>query len=295
MAADQAPAGLDPVCLARGASNQLAPLALVLEAMDIEYRIDAHRGELLVAEPVAARAAQELHLYQVENADWPIVRPAVPSDGPAAPTWLMLSALVLLFGITGPWALQGEWFGRGMVDARAVVADRQWWRLITGLTLHADAVHLLGNVLLGGTLIHLLSGGLGYGLAWAMLLCAGTLGNMLNVLLRQQPHHSVGFSTAIFAVIGVLVALQMVRLRRQAWRQMVWPLGAGAALLALLGSEGEHTDLGAHLFGFVAGLVTGWPLGLPWSSAIRQAARLQALLFTLSGLAFILAWWLAWR
>lgn len=295
MVDDQGIAGSEPVCLAQGDAGQLAPLALVLESMDIDYHIDAQRGELLVAKVRSARAAQELHLYLDENANWPAVRPAVPPGGPVAPTLLMLSALVLLFGTTGPWSLHGEWFGRGMVDAAAVSAGAQWWRLITGMSLHADAVHLLGNVVLGGVLIHLLCGAVGYGLAWAMLLCAGTLGNGMNVLLRQSPHHSVGFSTAVFAVIGLLAAMQMVRLRHQAWRQMALPLGAGAALLALLGSEGEHTDLGAHLFGFLAGLLTGWPLGLPWISACRQASGLQALLFTLSALVCVFAWWLAWR
>lgn len=293
---NQSSTGPTPVCLARGDSSQLAPFALVLEAMDIEYSIDKRCGELVVAEDVAARAAQELHLYQAENADWPVVRPPLSSSyGPVAPTLLMMAALVLLFGITGPWALQGEWFGRGIIDTQAVVTGRQWWRLITGLTLHADAVHLIGNCLLGGLLIHLLSSSVGFGVAWVVLLFSGALGNAANVLVRQQPHHSVGFSTAIFAVIGALVAMQTVRLRQQAWRHMVLPLGAGAALLALLGSEGERADLGAHLFGFLAGLVIGWPLGLPWVLISRQASLLQSLLFTLSGLVPIVAWWLAWR
>ena len=295
MVDDVANTGLAPVCLALGDCDQLASLALVLEAMDIEYRIDMQRGELLVDATVATRAARELHLYQSENAGWPVVRTAVQSDGPVAPTLLMLSALVLLFGITGPWALQREWFERGMVDAQAVVAGGQWWRLITGLTLHADAVHLLGNVLLGGMLIHLFSGSVGYGLAWAMLLGAGTLGNALNVLLRQSAHHSVGFSTAIFAVIGLLASMQVVRLRRQAWRQMALPLGAGAALLAILGSKGERTDLGAHLFGFVAGLLLGLPLGLPFVPVLGQASVLQSLMLAAAALVVIGAWWLAWR
>ena len=117
MVDDQGIAGSETVCMAQGDVGQLAPLALVLEAMDIDYHIDAQRGELLVAKARSAGAAQQLHLYLTENVDWPAVRPAVPSDGPVAPTLLMLSALVLLFGTTGPWSLHGEWFGRGMVDA----------------------------------------------------------------------------------------------------------------------------------------------------------------------------------
>lgn len=287
--------GENPVCLARSDAATLESLALVLEAMGIDYCIDEPSGALLVPAAWAAVAAQELHCYHQENADWPSRPPMVRAHGAEAPTVLMLSGLVLLFGVTGPWAQQGIWFARGMIDARAIVEGGQWWRLITGLTLHADAVHLLGNCLLGGLLIHLLSNSVGYGLAWVTLLHAGALGNALNVLLRQAPHHSVGFSTAVFAVIGVLTAMQMVRGRQQAWQQMALPLGAGAALLALLGSEGEHTDIGAHLFGFVAGAVIGWPLGLPWISPKCQTPGIQALLFILTGLVVTWAWWLAWR
>ncbi len=35
------------------------------------------------------------------------------------------------------------------------------------------------------------------------------------------------------------------------------PLGAGLALLSMLGSGGERTDLMAHLFGFMTGLILG--------------------------------------
>ena len=286
--------GKAPISLVRSDAATLESLALVLEAVGIDYHIDEPNGELLVPVPYAAAAARELHLYQQENADWPPKPPLVQAHGPEAPTLLMLSGLVLLFGVSGPWSQQGSWFARGMVDAQAIVEGGQWWRLITGLTLHADAVHLLGNCLFGGLMIHLLSKSIGYGLAWVSLLCCGALGNALNVLLRQAPHQSVGFSTAVFAVIGLLAALQVVRVRRQAWRHMLLPLGAGAALLALLGSEGERTDLGAHLFGFVAGLGVGWPLGLSWITKKYQSPRTQVLLFALTGLVIAGAWGLAW-
>jgi rhomboid protease GluP len=35
------------------------------------------------------------------------------------------------------------------------------------------------------------------------------------------------------------------------------PLAAGVALLADLGTGGERTDLGAHVFGFMVGLAVG--------------------------------------
>ena len=123
-------------------------------------------------------------------------------------------------------------------------------------------MHLAGNCLIGGLVIHLLCKVLGYGSGWLLLLLAGAGGNLLNVALRQGPHFSVGLSTSVFAAIGILTGLQIVRFRTRSLRECLLPLGAGAGLLAFLGSEGVRTDLGAHLFGFLVGIGCGavvWP------------------------------------
>jgi hypothetical protein len=42
-------------------------------------------------------------------------------------------------------------------------------------------------------------------------------------------------------------------------KRRLLPVAAAVALLGLLGSGGENTDIGAHLLGFLAGLALGWP------------------------------------
>jgi rhomboid protease GluP len=77
--------------------------------------------------------------------------------------------------------------------------------------------------------------------------------------------------------------------------QSRWPLpvAAGLALLALLGTEGKQTDLGAHLFGFAFGI----GLGLATEYLVERYGRpdplLNALLAMLCATVVVGAWWAA--
>ncbi|MFH1808315.1 MAG: rhomboid family intramembrane serine protease [Pseudomonadota bacterium] len=164
-------------------------------------------------------------------------------------------------------------------------------RTVTALFLHGDVAHLLGNmvglILFGGAVAALWGAGAG----WALVLATGALGNLLNALLHQQGHNSIGASTAVFGAIGLLaVTNALARHRDRRERLRAWlPLAAGFALLGLLGSS-EKTDVTAHLFGFGMGLV----LALLWrqlGSRVRTASR-QAMLATGACLVVALAWML---
>jgi hypothetical protein len=63
------------------------------------------------------------------------------------------------------------------------------------------------------------------------------------------------------------------------------------ALLALLGTEGKNTDLGAHLFGFCAGLFCGVGAEFLVGKYGRPGGLLNVLLAILSGVVVAAAWW----
>jgi membrane associated rhomboid family serine protease len=67
----------------------------------------------------------------------------------------------------------------------------------------------------------------------------------------------LGSSTAVFGALGILTACQTLDVARSTRAVRLWeiilPAGAGIALLAYLGTGDEHTDVTAHLFGFLAG------------------------------------------
>jgi len=277
--------------IAVGAPESLDTLSLVLEAVGIEHWHDQDGGRLLVSIEDAPAALFHLNQYRQENRNWPPPPPPLPPLSPQAqPTLPAMVALALFFSLTGPWSAGSIWFARGAMDSTAMLNHGEWWRLLTALTLHADLSHLLGNCLIGGMVIHLLSRMIGYGQAWLLVIITGAIGNLCNTVFRQQPHLSVGFSTSVFAAIGLLTGLQLARATPRSSKALLLPLGAGAGLLAFLGSEGVRTDLGAHLFGFVSGIGCGW---LGWSTGLverLQAPTRQAMPFFLALTLLILAW-----
>ncbi len=270
----------------------LADLSLVLSAVGIDQQIDRHNGVILTRKRDADQAMQELHAFREENRYWPpppsAVRPAVRTDNP--PTLLMFGGLMIFHWLTGPWVAANPWFKAGAVDSPAILEQGEWWRLITALTLHADQMHLVGNSIIGGVIVHLLCKSTGYGMGWLTLLLAAMTGNFLNIILRDTPHYSVGFSTAVFAAVGILCGRQFNNTASNIVRQVVLPLGAGVGLLAMLGSEGGRTDFGAHLFGLACGLIYGLLLQLTDLDLLGSRRGLQLVLFLVALFLIILCW-----
>lgn len=185
----------------------------------------------------------------------------------------------------------GNDLARFGLDIAATRWQHQWWRTVTALTLHADAAHLASNVLFGVFFFIPLFRRTGAGLGILLVFLCGAAGNVANVLSRTEWAVSIGFSTAFFAGIGILSAfvagdgLAGVRQRimgaRQgsnpAWQAMV-PLGAGLALLAMLGMSGERTDYAAHIWGLACGVVGG-SLCYPCESWLRRQSRVVRIRF----------------
>jgi rhomboid protease GluP len=271
--------------------------ALVLEARYLPCRIEpgANGWNLLVPPRSLAASTSELRLFEAKNRHWP------PQPPPVAPitenTLATLSVLILLatfhnltrLGTALPGDLPLDWIAIGNAHG-ARILEGQWWRLITALTLHADGLHLISNLAIGGLFIVLLCRELGSGLAWCLLLGAGTLGNLANACLQRPEHRSVGASTLVFGAVGILAALTLVRYRGQLQRRWPLPFAAALALLALLGTEGKQTDLGAHLFGFVFGILLGLAAEKLLERHGRPGRRLNALLASACGLLVVAAW-----
>ncbi len=270
---------------------------LVLMAVQIPHRLEQQGGVyiLLVPYPLKERALYEIESYFSENKDWPFREEQLGTaeSNVQPPTLILMGALALFYGVTGPWNERSEWFLQGAGNSEAILLQHEWFRLITALTLHADVVHLMGNCFLGGFIIHFFCRLQGTGLGLFAMLTAAVAGNWLNVVLRGPGHHFVGFSTAVFAVIGMLSMVSHHHQKRRIGFNFLMPFMAGAALLAMLGSSGERTDLGAHLFGLVSGLAIGRLLCLKIFQQLRSSFPLQFSLFLVSCFGLYFSWKLA--
>lgn len=275
--------------------------ALVLEARSVPCRAeqDEYGWHLYVPEKHFDQAMEELRLFEAENRNWPPAAPAL-AHPLAENTLSTLSVLFLMATFHNVTRLDGVFWGRYSFDwialgnAQAVkIMDGEWWRLVTALTLHAGDVHLYSNLAIGGVFIIFLCHELGSGLAWSLILASGVLGNLVNAAVQSPGHSSVGASTAVFGTVGILGALSVVRYRHYLQRRWLLPVAAALALLALLGTEGENTDLGAHLFGFLFGALFGLVTEHYLGKYGRPGWMLNSLL-ALAGISVVVsAWWVA--
>jgi len=238
-----------------------ADRALVLAASAIPHQLidDGHSAVLVVPAEHSARAVEELQLYDEEN---PPARPkqrkrVVYQD--ALPGVVGYFFVVCAVAWLAGYSIFGHnWFVSGRVDGE-LIRNGEWWRTITALTLHADARHLVGNLVFG-VLFGIFAGRLlGSGVAWLAIVVSAALGNSVNTLLLESAHRSIGASTAVFAALGLVAGFvwRGQLMAQDRWSYRYGPIVGGLALLMYTGTGGENTDIGAHLLGFVCGFATG--------------------------------------
>jgi membrane associated rhomboid family serine protease len=281
--------------------------ALVLEARGIASGIAITFGQqvLLVRVEDAERARAELDKYARENQDVP-----TREEQPPPLRWSIVAALaygaaLVAFDLASRRGSFGlDWWHAGVADAAMIRAGASW-RSVTALCLHADVLHLAGNLVFGAAFGVMLAQSIGFGLCWLAFVVTGGVGNWLNAWAQSPSHSSIGASTAVFGMLGVQVAHDWVR-RQQLHYNLFrrWaPIAIGAALLAWLGGESRQTDavvalpkidVGAHLLGFAAGLALGGVIG--WGKPrVRLTTSMQAALAGTAVGLLGLAWFLALR
>ncbi len=248
--------------------------ALVLSSMSINHSLH-HASSLpsefyssggyylLVRERDHRRATKSLSSYEEENRDWPPRRARErPRYGGVPFIALAFVAFVVFAWVTGPSKDQSRFFTEG-ASVSSLVLGSEPFRAVTALTLHGDTAHVMGNLLSGALFGRAVERRLGPGVGGLGILAAGTAGNLANAAyygwIRQEQHASIGASTAVLGAVGMLAATQVMletdgKPRR--WQDIAAPLAGGLALLGTIGS-GAQSDLGAHGFGFFAGLAVG--------------------------------------
>ena len=282
-------------------AREVREWTLVLASMGITHAVrdvvDANRGwVILVAGSDHPRALQAIRLYQAENRNWPPrrSRELLPYARSLAAPLVMLT-LVLFYAVTGPAASSSVWFSRGTASSERILHG-EIWRAVTALTLHADTMHVLGNALTGSIFLAAVNRRLGDGRGPLLVLLAGALGNGLNAIWYRTGHLSIGASTAVFAAVGILAATQLSLDRsiegQRSWLERAAPMVGGLALLGMLGAS-PHSDLLAHLFGFLAGVAVGWIASIALRTSTRSSLALQMVSAVLTLVIVAASWSLA--
>jgi len=206
---------------------------------------------------------------------------------------VVVGILLLVYGLAGGWHANSQWFQKGAGDSSAILNNLEMYRLVTPLTLHADIVHLMSNCFLAVFLLHFFFHLTGNGIGLMAMLGTASLATLINVLVHGPGHFFVGFSTAIFSVIGMLCTISFAMQTKRLAAHFFMPVMSGLALLAFLGSSGERTDLGAHLFGLLCGLVGGNFVRLPVFASLRSSFAGQTILGSTVLTIFVFCWFIA--
>jgi membrane associated rhomboid family serine protease len=166
------------------------------------------------------------------------------------------------------------------------------YRCSTALFLHGDYMHLLGNMAGIAFFCTAVISVMGIGLGWLMIVCSGITGNAINALFYQSHYISIGSSTAVFGSIGILAAYQCTRLLKEKGfhihMKALLPMGAGITLLGLLGSS-EHSDVTAHLFGYLSGSLFGFLYSLFVKHQLSES--FQSLCLFITVLILAISWY----
>lgn len=292
------PTPVTPVATSRKRQAEEWALVLVAEGFAPQLR----RGEAgwwIEVELGRQQEAEEiLHSWRAERAAR-ATRATLP-EAYATTTWelalaysLALSMLAFHLGLE---AANRHSLFVDLGDSQAVlVLAGQAWRTVTALTLHADLSHVAGNTLFGGFFLAALAGRLGIGCSLLAFLVSGALGNLANAVYYGSGHSSVGASTGVFGLVGVLAGLaawrrhQTMPLSRGAWV----PFAAGLAVVAMLGGPGPKVDFSAHVFGLIAGALTGIAIAYPLAARSRPGPAAQWISFALCITLVFGAWRLA--
>jgi membrane associated rhomboid family serine protease len=244
----------------------------VLDSQNIPYELqkipDGEGLVFILSEECFHKAMANIDAYESERSFFERFQELFSSPPPplrlkiALPCIGFASLMTLFYFFSGPAADKSLWQIRGMLSAK-FFSDSQWWCPVTALTLHADFSHLAGNMMffiIFGTAAAVQTGA---GAALFFILISGILGNLTTLMIfGDRVYNALGFSTAVFGVLGMLATLRLMQNLRTSKISSLYfwiPMVAAVAMFGLTGGSGG-SDLSGHLFGFLWGVVCGFAL-----------------------------------
>ena len=150
----------------------------------------------------------------------------------------------------------------GALSLSRIMANYEWYRLLTAAFLHFNLEHLAANMLALWMFGERVEKALGKAKFLILYLVAAVMGNAVSLvvsLLSGANVVSAGASGAVFGIIGALFAIVIKNRGKYA------DLTGGRAIFLVLysifsGFAGEGIDNAAHIGGLVAGLLLGFIL-----------------------------------
>ena len=173
--------------------------------------------------------------------------------------WIIVACVLvsIVFWISNPNAVLEyvAFSGDNLLNGRV-------WTLVTSLFLHADILHLAGNMLFLYIFGNTIEEEMGATKTLGVFFIGGILSFLLSLLFYDWSTPLIGASAAIFTLSAIVVLTKPLKLSI-----IILPQGLIAilyfvynALAVYAGAEGNVAYI-AHIIGFAIGI----PFGLAWS------------------------------
>ncbi len=266
--------------------------SLVLLSQNIDHEVAEWEGRfaIWIAEENKAIAREVLHTYVRENRGFYAETPTPPLQLLLSPTLYLIWPTAFHFWV-GFSEWPQAWRIHGAADAQKILVG-EWWRTLTATTLHSDHSHYLSNLFSGYFMLNLLAHRLGMGTILFLGVLTSMVANYLVALSSGMHHISVGFSTTVFSVLGMLAGVETLHRPKTPGLKFrhIHPLLA-AFSVALLVGIGENVDIKAHFFGFGLGVAAG--LMTRRFPKVMQTPKLQWAMGLAAYAAYAICWNLA--
>ena len=219
----------------------------------------------------------------------PRLRPLLPRPRSAATA--LIAANVALFVIDAIFRAAGR---GSLLELGAMVpvlvAQGEWYRLVTAMFLHIGLFHLLLNsfaIYVFGSLIEQVLGTVRF---LAVYLLTGFAAGAVSFAFGSPDRAAVGASGAVFGLLGAWLVYNLRRRSLSLGRANVqWALML-IGINLVFGLVVPRIDWLAHLGGLVAGVVAGYVAEGIGRRTVRTASQVAGLTLLLVGAAALAAW-----
>ncbi|MFV0316611.1 MAG: rhomboid family intramembrane serine protease [Microthrixaceae bacterium] len=177
-----------------------------------------------------------------------------------------VAAYVLMVALGGSMDPAGPLFSNGATFG-PLIAQGEWYRLVSGAFLHSGPIHLGMNMLLLWLLGREMEPVLGRA-QFVGIYFVSLLGGSLGVMLLDPAAPTIGASGAVFGLMGALVVLQL-RAGMNPWRSGI---GTLIALNLVITFMLPGISIGGHVGGLVAGAAAAWGVTLTSPDRSRGTA-----------------------
>ncbi|MBO5031890.1 MAG: rhomboid family intramembrane serine protease [Lachnospiraceae bacterium] len=145
----------------------------------------------------------------------------------------------------------------GSMNAEKILADGQYYRLLSSMFLHADIGHIVSNMIFLAGLGQMIEHAIGHA-GFAVLYLLSGLGagicSMFYSVITGELYNSVGASGAVFGLIGALFILVVVH-NGTFGSVSIGRLVFAVAYMIYTGANSESVDNAAHVGGLVCGIL----------------------------------------